>query len=81
MAVTVDAIEPGTILRYEDLRDYIEIVDALGELRRANGPSLHLEIGAICALSREATPRPRRSATRSPAWHPGFGSSSTPTLR
>lgn len=65
-------VEPGTIIRYKDLRDFIEIVDRLGELRRANGADLRLEIGAICALSRESNPTPAILCDYIPGLQPGF---------
>jgi UbiD family decarboxylase len=36
---------------YDDLRDFIERVDALGALRRIDGADPHLEIGAITELA------------------------------
>lgn len=53
MAASGDTIQPGTVMRYEDLRDFIAIVDALGELRMVNGVDLHLEVGALCTINRE----------------------------
>lgn len=71
MAATVGAIEPGTVLHYADLREYVEIADALGELRRADGPDPHLEIGAICAISRESSLIPAVLCDHIPGLSPG----------
>jgi UbiD family decarboxylase len=72
MAATAEPIAAGTVRQYADLREYIEIADALGELRRADGASLHLEIGAICALSRESSPIPAALCDRIQGLEPGF---------
>ncbi|MPZ15752.1 MAG: UbiD family decarboxylase [Chloroflexi bacterium] len=72
MEAPVDTIQPGSVARYADLRDYLEIVDALGELRRANGADLHLEIGAICALARESSLIPATLCDNIPGLEPGF---------
>lgn len=71
MALTIDNIETGSVVHYADLREYIQIAEALGELRRANGADLHLEIGAICALSRESNPIPATLCDEIPGLEPG----------
>lgn len=72
MVDTARGVEPGTVVRYEDLREFIEIVDAIGELRRADGADQRLEIGAICALSRESRPTPAVLCDHIPGLQPGF---------
>lgn len=66
------SIAPGTVVHYEDLRDFIEAADGLGELRRANGADQQLEIGAISALSRESRLIPTVLCDRIPGLAPGF---------
>lgn len=72
MATVISEIEPGTVVPYQDLRDFIEIVDALGELRRADGANQHLEIGTISALSRESKFTPTVLCDKIPGLEPGF---------
>src|SRR5438876_929864 len=45
-------VEPGEVLPYEDLRDFIQIVDQMGELRRVDGVDQYLEIGALSSINR-----------------------------
>lgn len=47
-------MEPVTSIAYRDLRDYIEAVDRLGELRIVNGADWDLEIGAITEIAARA---------------------------
>lgn len=72
MAVAVGKIEPGAVIAYQDLRDYLEICEALGEVRHIEGADLHLEIGAICAISRESIPIPAGLCDPIPGLDPGF---------
>ncbi len=44
----------GSIV-YKDLREYIEAVDQLGELRVVNGADWDLEVGAITEVAARAT--------------------------
>src|ERR1700747_905614 len=44
----------GSIV-YKDLREYIEAVDRLGELRVVNGADWDLEVGAITEVAARAT--------------------------
>lgn len=71
MATSVSQIESGRVMQYADLREYIAIADALGELRRVDGADLHLEIGAICALSRESSLIPATLCDQIPGLQPG----------
>lgn len=72
MVVARMSIEPRTVVPYQDLREFVEIVDALGELRRANGADQRLEIGAISALSRESRTIPTVLCDQIPGLDPGF---------
>src|SRR5438128_2047292 len=72
MAIAVGKIEAGTVLRYEDLREYLKICDALGEVRHIDGADLRLEIGAICALSRESPLIPAGLCDHIPGLEPGY---------
>jgi 4-hydroxy-3-polyprenylbenzoate decarboxylase len=45
----------GTSIAYNDLREYIEAVDRLGELRVVNGADWNLELGAITEVAARAT--------------------------
>src|ERR1051326_2071087 len=65
-------IEPGTVHHYADLREFFEIVDAMGELRRADGVDLKHEIGALCTISREAEVCPTTLCDRFEGMVPGF---------
>src|SRR5882724_1044257 len=48
----------ATSIAYKDLREYIDAVDRLGELRRVNGADCDLEIGAITEVAaRTANPK------------------------
>jgi 4-hydroxy-3-polyprenylbenzoate decarboxylase len=42
-------------LAYKDLREYIDAVDRLGELRVVNGADWDLELGAITEVAARAT--------------------------
>src|SRR5919108_6318814 len=42
-------------ISYKDLREYIDAVDQLGELRLVNGADWDLEIGAITEVAARAT--------------------------
>ena len=44
-----------TAIAYRDLREYIEAVDRLGELRRVDGADWDLELGAITEVAARAT--------------------------
>lgn len=72
MTSTTCTIEPGQVVGYKDLREYIEIIDALGELRRADAPEAYLEIGAICAISRESPLIPAVLCDNIPGLERGF---------
>ena len=71
MATTFTSIEPGAVAPYQDLRGFIEIVDALGELRIADAPEQNLEIGAISAISREGNFTPAILCQNIPGVAPG----------
>src|SRR5437879_5608074 len=71
MVATIGKIEPGSVDPYADLREYLQIIEALGEVRVASGPELHLEIGAICAISRESNPIPAVLCDNIPGLKPG----------
>ena len=43
-----------TSIAYKDLREYIQAVDRLGELRVVNGADWDLEIGAITEVAARA---------------------------
>ena len=45
-------------MAYQDLREWLEQVDALGELRRVEGAHWDLEIGTITELVRRENPHP-----------------------
>lgn len=72
MAAPGDTIKPGTVMHYQDLRDFIAIADALGELRVAEGVDRYLEIGALCTINRERDPCPTILCDRFPGFAPGF---------
>ncbi len=72
MAGSTGEIETGTVAPYADLREFIEIVDALGELRRADGVDLRYEIGALCTISREAPMCPTTLCDKFEGVEPGF---------
>jgi len=44
----------ATSIVYKDLREYIDAVDRLGELRRVDGADWDLEIGAITEVTARA---------------------------
>ncbi|HEY3116354.1 MAG TPA: UbiD family decarboxylase, partial [Chloroflexota bacterium] len=68
----MEGIERGQVVPYKDLRGFIDIVEGLGELRRANGVDLHVEIGALCTLSRESEITPATLCDQFPGVQPGF---------
>ena len=47
-------METTTSIVYKDLREYIDAVDRLGELRRVDGADWDLEIGAITEVAARA---------------------------
>lgn len=47
-------METATSIAYKDLREYIDAVDRLGELRRVEGADWDLEIGAITEVAARA---------------------------
>ena len=48
-------MDTDTLITYKDLREYIDAVDRLGELRVVNGADWDLEIGAITEVAARAT--------------------------
>jgi 3-polyprenyl-4-hydroxybenzoate decarboxylase len=52
-------------MQYTDLRDWIQKVDELGELRRVDGADWNLEMGAITEVYARNEPIPRFCSIRS----------------
>jgi 3-polyprenyl-4-hydroxybenzoate decarboxylase len=49
-----DEIKAGKTPKYTDLRDWLEIVDSFGELKKIDGADWNLEMGTLAELlSRE----------------------------
>ena len=53
--LTEDEIKSGKTPKYTDLRDWLEIVDSFGELKKVDGVDWNLEMGTLAEiLSRES---------------------------
>ena len=58
--------------RYEDLREWLKLVEGLGELGRADGADAHLEIGGITELNAKRTNPPALLFDHIKGYQPGY---------
>ena len=56
-----DEMKAGKTPKYNDLRDWLEIVDSVGELKKIDGVDWNLEMGTLAEIfARESKRRLRR---------------------
>lgn len=67
---TLDA--DAQIRQYKDLREWLDIVDSLGELKRVEGADWNLEIAAVTELARQSSHRPALLFDDIPGYPKGF---------
>lgn len=60
-------------MRYSDLRDWLTIVEGMGELKRLTGAHWNLEIGAITDVVHHTEPSPALLFNAIPNYAPGHG--------
>ena len=53
-----DEIKAGKTPKYNDLRDWLEIVDSVGELKKIDGADWNLEMGTLAELLSRETKGP-----------------------